>query len=382
MGAWYHSLQLRGATREEAVRAAETIADRFGAGPPAGGWTPVFPEEIYDARALEAYTAPIPAIYLWTADSDSWGAVVVSGRVLAAHDSARERADPGTLAAALRTAFNVDVSAADVAADLELDPDFAEEAMDRFARRLGVATALNSLRLIARGEADGLDAADVEMHGASEPSGPLEAHVYAWLRAMPPSLGTRLERVLTRARAALGGDAPAVTAIRRGDTAQEDVDLDAFLALADAGDLRSAMLSFGTFSVHYHAPAPDYQTFHLRGEGEPGEAHRELLILAGPGLDAYHAFVGAAPADADSPELRELVTWPPSGHLADWLSPELAQDCGGAQRLADALPEHEVSEPPEGGVLVVLPLAPRDAVTERGRALRRAFAAAVEECAA
>lgn len=377
MGAWYHSLQLRGATREEAVTAVETIASRFGVGPPAGGWTPVFPDEIYDARALESFTAPVPALYLWTADSDSWGAVVVAGRVLAAHDSAGEHADPDALAAALRHAFGIDVSAADVAADLELDPDFAEEAMDRFARRLGVTTALSSLRIILR---EG--GADVEIHGAAPEPGPLEAHVYAWLRAMPPSLGTRLERLLTRAREALGGDAPTVTAIRREDTAQEDVDLDGFLALADAGDLRTAMLSFGTFSVHYHAPSPDYQTFHLRGDEEPGDAHRELLILAGPGLGAYYAFVGAAPADADSPELRELVTWPPSGHLADWLSPELAQDCGGAQRLAAALPEHEISEPSEGGVLITLPLTPRDAVTERGRALRRAFAAAIEECAA
>jgi hypothetical protein len=183
----------------------------------------------------------------------------------------------------------------------------------------------------------------------------------------------------------LGGGDPALRATARDGSAPEDP-----FAAADGGELRSLTASFAEFDLNYTSPSPDYHTLQARLPGlvsAPGaervlDPRGSLLEAIGPGLGAYYAFLAAVPRDPQAPEIRELGIWPPKGHYADYLSPALTKQCGGAEQLATELANHDVTALADGALLVGLPLAPSEATTPRARELRAAFGAAVEECAA
>jgi hypothetical protein len=170
----------------------------------------------------------------------------------------------------------------------------------------------------------------------------------------------------------------------RGFSAEE---LHQIRAHIDAGQLRLLNVDLNVVAFKYHRPQADYQTvqllfqnlfdserntIHLPGFTAVFDPASALPRMVFDELNAHAGFIGIVPAEAEpsSKALRQLISWPPSGHWMDYLSAELVAALGGVDRIRALLPEHAVSPRPGGAAAIFLPLLPDQSSTPEAERLQ------------
>jgi len=240
-------------------------------------------------------------------------------------------------------------------------------------------------------------------------------YIYSLLRKPPRDLGTRMIASLRWCRDHLNGgkwgqmadatllsgahdfegvprENPGVGAPPAAELWKPSFDEDQLARLArhiDRGEVRTMDVDLNYLSFIYHRVSADYHTAQLQfselfADDSTSRFPKRFEAVFDPaspllearltGLGAWYGFVEAVPTDAapSSKALTTLVTWPPSGHYQDFLSPALVAAVGGFEALRAALPDHVVTPDRDGtgAAMLRIPFLPTGAREEAAEAAR------------
>lgn len=368
-----------------------------------GGWATVhLPSHFYKPLQERLIAASDDrGVYLFTADSDIWGATLFrDGTVERRFDTGSRLPAPKALRKQLAVTLAIDVPEAELARVLAMRPTYAEEAMDAFAQLLGIDAALE------------LPDADVTRVLVEPPQSAAEAalasrldlRAEATIEPQGSGFGSAATDLLRLLCDRVGGGKLGYRNVLAGSDRRgglevsefEERDLPLIAARLDAGELESVDSNFegvrfscqrqGTRGRHIQVVFDEA----LSVDGEVTRPEASLALEPGTPLvpalfgatGAYHGFIEPVSASPETMQ-HELVAvrgWPPVATWTTYLGADLGDELGGADAVVTAAgPGWESSRLAGGGLLLRLKLSPHEA---RGPEAEKARAALTKVLAA